>query len=81
MKTLQQIKDEAANDFGYKDWITMYNLDEVSNAIINELCKICAREALEEAASVCREHADSDCFDGERAEANILNIITELICK
>jgi len=46
--------------------------------LIEDVIKISMKEAIEESAAICHEHMDSDCFDGEGAEANILNLINEL---
>ena len=69
MKTTQEILSE--NGILYIGGTNMVD-------VVRLVMKTYAEEALKEAALVCREHSDSGCFDGEGAEANILNIINEL---
>lgn len=83
MKTILEIKNEAADKAGYKNWdFFLYTFAGANLAIVinlnNEITKLYAEEVIKEAAAVCREHRDSDCFDEEGAEANILNMIKNL---
>lgn len=78
MKTLQEIKDEVAKDFDYASFTTLYNLDEVSNAVIDELMQRYAIEALKEASKRVSGWPSHTKTESE-IEDDILNIINELI--
>lgn len=80
MKTIKEVKDEVAKgkyDSSFNQAKTfMHKID--FDYFMDAVAKRYAEEVLREAALVCKEHRDSGCFDGEGAEANILNIIKDL---
>lgn len=73
MKTLAEIKNEVANSFGM-EWDKVILDRSIFDGTVEIVAKRYALEVIQEAALVCKEHRDSGCFDGEGAEANILNI-------
>lgn len=82
MKNWETIKDEVAIEHDYSGWHAVVMSHDTAKPFISVLAGIAARryaeQAIREAAEICKEHRDSGCFDGEGAEANILNLINEL---
>lgn len=75
MKTLQEIKDEVAKDFDYASFTTLYNLDQVSNAVIDEIAKRYAKECIIETVEIYDAHTEEGRLDKGEALYNSLNIL------
>lgn len=63
MKTITNIKDEVAKEYDFANWVTIYNLDEVSNIVIDTVAKEYAREALRDAADIVHANYDKSKLD------------------
>lgn len=76
MKTLLNVKDEVAQEFGYGDWDESYLWDDVTNSMIDEVAKRYAAEVAGEVTLICEEHSTG--LHKEDALAITLNLINEL---
>lgn len=59
MKTLEEIKDEVAQEYGWKNWSSCYGEDGITNSIINEVAKRYAKEVAMQALKNASENADT----------------------
>lgn len=48
MKSLHEIKEEVAKEFHFINWKTLYDVDGISNVIIDEIAKRYANECVGE---------------------------------
>lgn len=81
MKTLLNVKDEVAQEFGYGDWDESYLWDDVTNSMIDEVAKRYAAEAIQEAADRARTKKTGNSgsyYDASVDKQSILNLINEL---
>lgn len=79
MKTLEEIKEEVAQEHGFEDW-EEYETDLMWNngaTDINEVAKRYAREVILETIEICEAHTEAGSFGKEGALANSLNILKQ----
>ena len=72
MKTLEEIKDEVAQEYGWKNWSSCYGEDGITNSIINEVSKHYAKEVAREALMNASSHFDEKTSLGQIS----INVIT-----
>lgn len=72
MKTLEEIKDEVAQEHGWKNWSSCYGEDGITNSIINEVAKRYAKEVAREALKNASSHFDEKTSLGQIS----INVIT-----
>lgn len=82
MKTLDQIKDDLAHEYGFKTWRDMYLYTLISaDKLIDEVAKRYAAEAIQEAADRARTKKTGNSgsyYDASVDKQSILNLINEL---
>lgn len=77
MKTIDQVKEDLAHEYGFKTWRDMYLYTLISaDKLIDEVAKRYAAEVAGEVILICEEHSTG--LHKEDALAITLNLINEL---
>jgi len=76
MRTIEETKDEVAQEIGYKDWED-YTYNNNADLLCDAVAKRRAEDAIKEALLIV-SHLNNMMFDEEDLKANLLEIINRL---